>query len=50
MKGRCPDCGAVFEFPFEDRVNVVLFGNWKKYHMCGPKEIERWQVAIEEGR
>ena len=34
MKARCPKCKTVFEYPYEDRINVVLFGNWKKYHQC----------------
>ena len=34
MKGKCPDCGEEFEFPNEDRVDVLLFGNWRKYHFC----------------
>jgi len=35
MKVRCPIeiCGKVFEIPVEDRVNVVVFGNWHKYHV-----------------
>jgi len=34
LKGRCPFCNAVFEFPKADRVDVVLFDNWRKYHYC----------------
>jgi len=34
LKAQCPDCGEVFEFPFKDRVDVLLFGNWRKYHFC----------------
>lgn len=34
MRGKCPYCGEVFDFPYEDRVDVVLFGNWRKYHQC----------------
>ena len=36
MKAKCPHCGKIFNYPKEDRVNVVLFGNWKKYHNCYP--------------
>jgi len=32
--GKCPYCKEVFQFPFKDRVNVILFGHWKKYHRC----------------
>lgn len=46
MKARCPKCGEVFEYPYEDGVNVVLFGNWKKYHQCKDKlEAEAREVA-----
>jgi len=34
LKAQCPDCGEVFEFPEEDKVDVLLFGNWRKYHFC----------------
>ncbi len=34
MKGKCPDCGEEFEFPSKARVDVLLFGNWRKYHFC----------------
>ena len=34
LKGRCPFCDVVFEFPKKDRVDVVLFDNWRKYHYC----------------
>jgi len=32
MKARCPKCGVVFEVPYSDRVDALLFGNWRKYH------------------
>jgi len=32
--GICPYCNERFEYPYEDRVDVVLFGNWRKYHTC----------------
>jgi len=38
LRGQCPECGELFEYPYEDRVNVVLFSNWKKYHRCGYKK------------
>lgn len=34
MKAECPKCGRVFFYPKKDRVNVILFGNWKNYHDC----------------
>jgi len=38
MRARCPTCKEVFEYPHKDRINVVLFGNWKKYHECTKEE------------
>lgn len=40
LRGRCPDCGATFEYPFSDRVDVVLFGNWRKYHRCPARVVK----------
>ena len=34
MKGKCPDCGEEFKFPSKAKVDVLLFGNWRKYHFC----------------
>ena len=42
MIGRCPYCHLPFEFPEKDKINVILFGNWKKYHDCEKKpDMER---------
>jgi hypothetical protein len=41
LKGECPNCGEIIEFPYEDRVDVILFGNWRKYHKdkdCNPSK------------
>jgi len=38
--GKCPYCKEVFQFPFKDRVNVILFGHWKKYH--------RWLITPKQ--
>lgn len=34
LKGKCPFCGNIFEYPYSDRVDVVLFNNWRKFHYC----------------
>lgn len=36
LKVRCPveGCNKIFEIPEEDKVNVILFGHWHKYHPC----------------
>ncbi len=47
MKGKCPSCGEIFSFPDEDRVNVVLFGNWGKYHHCRPDPLETFEGAVK---
>jgi len=58
MKVRCPieTCRKVFEVPFEDRVNVVLFGHWHKYHPCVHRlnleiisKLKRHHCIVEEG-
>ena len=58
MKVRCPilTCRKVFEIPDEDRVNVVLFGHWHKYHACVHRlnlelieKLERHLCVVEEG-
>lgn len=36
LKGKCSVCGQVFEYPYADRVNVLLFDHWRKYH---PREL-----------
>ena len=33
-RARCPKCGEVFEYPYEDRINVIIFDNYEKYHKC----------------
>lgn len=34
LKAKCSDCGGVFEIPYGDRVDAILFGHWDKYHIC----------------
>ena len=34
LKGVCPFCKTVIEYPESDRVDVILFDNWRKYHYC----------------
>lgn len=45
LKVRCPKCGKIFEFPESDKVNVILFNNYEKYHKCSsiPKVLE-WDI------
>jgi len=58
IKVRCPieTCRKVFEIPVEDRVNVVVFGNWHKYHVCVTRlkleiisKLARHRCIVEEG-
>jgi len=54
MKVQCPDCGEVFEIPDENKVDSILFGNWRKYHKCkkGPSKDEKgpkpWYEDIKD--
>lgn len=58
IKVRCPieTCRAIFEIPEEDKINVILFGHWHKYHVCVHRlkleiisKLERHKCIIEEG-
>jgi len=46
LKGKCPFCKIIFVYPMKDRVNVVLFDNWRKYHYC--KEAREYDRKKEE--
>lgn len=47
LNGTCPFCGKLILFPFADRVDVLLFGNWRKYHKCN-KELNPSKREGEE--
>lgn len=49
MKCRCPECGVIFEVPYSDRVDALLFGNWRKYHpTCKEADVAKKLLDYQE--